>query len=266
MTAILGPATRTDDRPPVLLLCGGLGLRQRTHDDHTPKPLRPLPDGRTLLLHVIDYYRAFGLSEFVLCVGYGSDAVRRAVLAEFGVPAHAVESGPGWTRFTSTVRVTLVDSGPLAEKSRRLLDARTHIGERSFFMGYADTLSDFDLGRLLTVQRTTRAMVVMAATRVRARYGELTVGPDSMVTSFEEKPLRPELISAGYFLCTPAIFEELAEPGGELEDVILPRLAADGQVRAVVHEGRWHPVDTYKDFTEVEDLVRREDFPWPTPS
>ncbi|MER5352917.1 sugar phosphate nucleotidyltransferase [Kitasatospora sp. NPDC002551] len=266
MTATPGQATRADGRPPVLLLCGGLGLRQRTHDDHTPKPLRPLPDGRALLLHVIDYYRAFGSDEFVLCVGYGADAIRRALLAEFHVPAEAVESGPGWTRFTGGVRVTLVDSGPLASKSRRLRDARGHIGERSFFLGYADVLSDFDLGMLQSVQQATRAMAVMAATRVRARYGELTVGPDALVTSFVEKPLRPELISAGYFLCTPAVFDELAEPCGEFEETVLPRLAAGGRLRAVVHEGRWHPLDTFKDFTEVEDLIAREEFPWPTPS
>ncbi|WP_328959080.1 hypothetical protein [Kitasatospora purpeofusca] len=98
MTATPGQATRAERRPPVLLLCGGPGLRQRTHDDHTPKPLRPLPDGRALLLHVIDYYRAFGSDEFVLCVGYGADAIHRGRGAHRagGVPVADTQLNGAW--------------------------------------------------------------------------------------------------------------------------------------------------------------------------
>lgn len=255
------------DRPPVVLLCGGLGLRQRAQDDDTPKPLRLLPDGRALLLHVLDYYRAFGLDEFVLCVGYGAQAIEQLVLDAYGVHPEAVETGADGTRrfVTADCQVTLVDSGPLAEKSRRLWDARPHIGDRRFVLGYADVLSDLDLHAMLALHDATGPIVTLAATRVRSRYGELRLGHDRVVTSFAEKPSRPELISAGYFVCGAAIFDHLSQGTAALEEDVFPRLVDRRDVRAVVHEGLWMPFDTFKDFAEAEALIAREGCPWLTP-
>jgi glucose-1-phosphate cytidylyltransferase len=254
-------------RPPVVLLCGGLGLRQRAPGDDTPKPLRPLPDGRALLLHVLDYYRAFGLDEFVLCVGYGARSLERVLLEAHGVHPKAVETGvDGARRFaTARSRVTLVDSGPLAEKTQRLWDARPYIGDRPFVLGYADVLSDLDLDRLLSLHEAADPVLTMATTRVRSRYGEVRLGADRLVTSFSEKPERPELISAGYFVCGAALFGHLAEGSAALEEEVIPRLVARREVRAVVHEGLWLPFDTYKDFAEAEALIEREGCSWLTP-
>lgn len=145
------------DRPPVVLLCGGLGLRQRADGDDMPKPLRPLPDGRALLLHVLDYYRRFDLHEFVLCVGYGADRIRALLAAYFSTPEGDLVTGPGWQRFTADgLQVTLVDGGPYAEKSDRLLASLPHIGPRPFLLGYGDVLSDLDLDLLLRTPRRGR--------------------------------------------------------------------------------------------------------------
>ncbi|MCG6495362.1 sugar phosphate nucleotidyltransferase [Kitasatospora sp. A2-31] len=250
-------------RPTVVLLCGGLGLRQRSDGDDLPKPLRPLPDGRALILHVLDYYRSFGLDDFVLCTGYGARAMEQLLLGE--LPAADIATGPGWLRLGSDgIRVTLVDSGPYAEKCVRLLDAAGHLRPGPFLLGYGDVLSDFDLGRLAERREESGATVTMTATRVRSRYGELVVGPGMEVTAFVEKPLQPALISAGYFACSPRLLAALSPELG-LEEDVLPALAARGEVDAVVHDGRWLPFDTYKDFVDAEALAAQEGFPWPTP-
>lgn len=255
----------TTGAPPVALLCGGLGLRQRAEGDDIPKPLRLLPDGRALLLHVLDYYRAFGLTEFVICVGYGAEAVEALLVDEFRVRPHHVEAGAGWHRFENGgVRVTLVDSGAHAGKCLRLLQAREHIGTGPFLLGYGDVLSDFDLGELARRHRTRGGQVTLAATRVRSRYGELTVDEAMAVTGFEEKPVQPALISAGYFMCAPGVFNVLS-PDLELESEVLPRLVARGEVHAVVHDGLWLPFDTYKDFVDVEKLIAQRGCPWLQP-
>ncbi|MFC9431555.1 sugar phosphate nucleotidyltransferase [Streptomyces sp. NPDC056987] len=251
--------------PPVVLLCGGLGLRQRTEGDDLPKPLRPLPDGRPLLLHVMDYYRAFGLCEFILCVGYGAEDIEKLLLNEFLVRPDAIDAGAGWHRFEAAgLRITLVDSGPRAAKNLRLLDAREHIGEGPFLLGYADVLSDFDLNALVERHTATDGLLTLVATRVRSRFGELVVDGGTTVTGFEEKPQRPALVSAGYFMCAPELFDALA-PDTELETHVLPGLVAERAVHAVVHEGLWLPLDTYKDFIDVEELMKREGFPWLEP-
>ena len=66
--------------PPAVILCGGLGLRQRTAEDDTPKPLREMFDGRPLIAHVLEKYLAEGIDELVVCVGYGAAGIRQSVL------------------------------------------------------------------------------------------------------------------------------------------------------------------------------------------
>jgi len=251
---------------PVVLLCGGLGLRQRSDGDDLPKPLRPLPDGRALLLHVLDYYRAFGLTEFVLCTGYGAADVASLLREAFGVPGRAVATTPGLTRMvTAAVSLTLVDSGTEAGKAQRLRDARPYVGERRFLLGYVDVLSDLDLHRLMRTHQTGGGTVTLTVTQVRSRYGLVTLDDGTLVTGFAEKPVVSDLVSAGYFACEPALFSELI-PGLPLEAGVLPRLAAARKLHAHRHTGLWLALDTYKDFTEAEALISREGCAWLTPA
>lgn len=250
---------------PVVLLAGGLGLRQRSDGDDLPKSLRPLPDNRALLLHVLDYYSAFGLHEFVICVGYRAEAIQALLVDVFGGPTARVTTGPGWTRVDADlVQLALVDSGEHADKCRRLLDARRHVGDRRFLLGYADVLSDLDLNGLIGVHEQGRGRVTMTVTQVRSRYGQVALGPGSRVAAFEEKPIERNLISAGYFVCEPTLFDDLRD-ASELEADVLPRLATDGQLHAHHHRGLWVTLDTYKDFMDVESLVHREGCAWLTP-
>ncbi|XTZ13733.1 sugar phosphate nucleotidyltransferase [Micromonospora echinospora] len=252
--------------PPVVLLCGGLGLRQRSDGDDLPKPMRLLPDGRPLLLHVVDYYRRFGVREFVLCVGYGADAITRLLVETFADNLAQTATGAGWLRISGAdLRITLVDDGPYAEKNTRLLTARGHLDDEPFLLGYADVLSDLDLDRLIDRHRGTDAALTLVATRVRSRYGELRVDEACRVTEFHEKPTRTALVSAGYFMCSPQMFDVL-RPELDFEVDVLPQLTASGRVGAVVHEGLWLPFDTYKDFIDAEDLVAREGFRWLNPA
>ncbi|MBE2997220.1 NTP transferase domain-containing protein [Nocardiopsis sp. HNM0947] len=242
-------------RPPVVLLCGGLGLRLRSESEERPKPLRPLPDGRALLLHIIDYYRTFGVEEFILCLGYGADEIKKVVLDAFAVPVVADA-----TREKSP-RLVFVESEADAPKSVRLLEARPHIGDRHFLLGYADVLSDLDLDRLLRTHLSSDAMVTLAATRVHSRFGQLTIGPRGAVTRFEEKPLLPGHVSAGYFVCAPDFLDRVGTRD-DLERDTIVLLASAGEVSAVEHDGLWLPFDTYKDFSEAEEFISRKGYPW----
>jgi glucose-1-phosphate cytidylyltransferase len=255
--------TRTS--PPVVLLCGGLGLRQRSDGDDLPKPMRPLPDGRPLLLHVLDYYRTFGLDEFVLCVGYGAGSIESLLLRTFGVAAGQLTTGPGWIRLALPgIGITLVDSGVRAGKCTRLADARPHVGERRFLLGYVDVLSDVDLCELLRAHDAGGGVVTLTVAAVRSRYGLVTIGPGTLVTEFDEKPPLPAPVSAGYFACEPALFDRLA-PELSLEADVLPRLAAEQRLHAFRHDGLWLALDTYKDFAEIEALVSRDGCAWLAP-
>ena len=59
----------------VVLFCGGLGMRMRADNQSLPKPMMPI-GSRPVLWHVMRYYAHFSHTEFILCLGYGAEAVR----------------------------------------------------------------------------------------------------------------------------------------------------------------------------------------------
>jgi len=253
-------------QPPAVLLCGGLGLRQRSDTDDLPKALRPVGNGRPLLLHVMDHYVAAGVTEFVLCVGYRAAAIHDMLLAELP-EAHPDSAGPPEAPavVSRRLRITLVDDGPTASKSARLLSARRLIGSRPFLLGYADVLSDLPIGKLVARHRRAGTVLTLVATRPRSRYGVIDVDPAGRVSSFVEKPAQTALISAGYFMCEPELFDEL-QPHTEFEDDVIPRLVGRGAVGALIHEGLWMPMDTYKDFLEADEVLRGRGASWLIPA
>src|SRR6187397_3109747 len=60
----------------VVLFCGGQGIRMREFSETIPKPMVNI-GFRPILWHVMKYYAHFGYKDFVLCLGYKADVVKR---------------------------------------------------------------------------------------------------------------------------------------------------------------------------------------------
>ena len=63
----------------VVLFCGGFGMRMREHSEALPKPMVPI-GYRPILWHVMKYYAHYGHKDFILCLGYKADAIKRYFL------------------------------------------------------------------------------------------------------------------------------------------------------------------------------------------
>ena len=63
----------------VVILCGGQGTRLREETEYRPKALVEI-GGRPILWHIMRYYAAWGHNDFVLCLGYKGDVVKRYFL------------------------------------------------------------------------------------------------------------------------------------------------------------------------------------------
>ena len=63
----------------VVLFCGGLGMRIREYSDEIPKPMVPI-GYRPILWHVMKYYAYWGHKEFILCLGYKADVIKKYFL------------------------------------------------------------------------------------------------------------------------------------------------------------------------------------------
>lgn len=234
----------------VVLFCGGLGLRMREDRHAPPKPLVPL-GGRPLLWHVMSYYARAGHTDFVLCLGYGGAAIRKAVLEDY---AGLFE---GWrVRFSETAEHVPVGA--------RLRAAAPLVADDDVFLAnYADCLTDASVPELVGGLLAGDYVASFLCVRPTCTYHVASVDDDGAVTSLRPAPSADIWVNGGHFVLRREIFDYL-HPGEDLVEEPFARLIAEGRLRAHRHTGFWAPVDTPHDRLRLEALLRRGPAPWET--
>jgi glucose-1-phosphate cytidylyltransferase len=84
---------------------------------------------------------------------------------------------------------------------------------------------------------------------------------EGAVEQFREKPLTDGYVNGGFFVFEPGVFDYLDDEC-VLEQAPLEALAKDGQLMAFRHEGFWQPMDTYREFTMLNEMWDRDEAPW----
>ena len=133
----------------VVLFCGGLGMRLRDYSETIPKPMVPV-GYRPILWHVMRYYAHYGHKEFILCLGYRADAIKRYFLEyDETISNDFVITGGGKQvdLLASDIqdwKITFVDTGLNSNIGQRLKAVQPFLeGERTFLANYSDGVSDF---------------------------------------------------------------------------------------------------------------------------
>jgi len=244
----------------VVLLCGGKGTRIRGVDDTVPKPMIPV-GSQPILVHIMEHYAFFGHRDFVLCLGYLGNVIREF----FGANSSAAGS---WAKYSlpiaGSINVNLIDTGLDAMTGARVRKIRNLVDGEDFCLTYGDGVSDVPVDKLLSFHRSNNAAMTLTAVRPPSRFGEVEVNDAGIATSFNEKPQASAgLISGGYFICRPKIFEYL----NDREDLVLEagpmrQMVHDRTLAAYTHEGFWQCMDTYRDWELLNDLDRRNEAPW----
>ena len=73
------PAGADTGRVKVVILCGGQGTRMREETEFRPKPMVDI-GGKPILWHIMRRYAAYGLRDFVLCLGYRGEMIKEYFL------------------------------------------------------------------------------------------------------------------------------------------------------------------------------------------
>ncbi|MDQ3722275.1 MAG: sugar phosphate nucleotidyltransferase [Actinomycetota bacterium] len=233
---------------PVVILCGGRGVRLREHTESIPKPLVEI-GGMPVVWHVIRIYAAQGFDRFVLATGYMGELVD-----EFART----------TPWPDGVQVACFDTGLETPTGGRLLRLRDELGDAPFCVTYADGVADVDLSALLAHHRDSGALGTMTVVRPQMPFGVVRLGDEAdgdRVTGFEEKPRSEHWINGGFFCFERGVFDYLND-ASVLERDPLERLALDGRLRAFRHTGFWDCMDTHKDVVALNDLWEQRAAPW----
>lgn len=244
-----------------VILCGGRGTRLGEHGASIPKALIEI-GGRPVLWHLLKIYSHHGLKDFIFCLGYLGDSIKRYFLehhwlysdftlemgrtGEYRLDKHDVR-GEEWS-------ITFAETGLDTNTGGRVKRIEKYLGDdESFCVTYGDGLADVDLTALLEFHRRHGRMATLTAVHPRSNFGLLKMDADGAVTDFEEKPVMHELINGGFFVFNRRIFNYL-DDNCVLEREPLQRLAAERQLIAYPHSGFWKCMDTYKDNMEFNQL------------
>ena len=253
---------------PVVILCGGMGTRIREASERVPKPLIDIGE-RPILWHIMKLYRAHGFRRFILCLGYKSWAIKeyfltyREHLSDFTIRLsdehtpmfHNKPADEDW-------EVTCAETGLHSGTGARLRLVRDYIDTDTFLFTYGDGIGDVDISNLLNFHLEQGRLGTVTGVRPSSRYGEMTVDT-SQVTDFNEKPPSPGVVSGGFFVFQRPFLEYLSDdPELLIERDPLMKLARDGELSMYPHEGFWMGMDTYREYTMLNELWDAGRAPW----
>jgi glucose-1-phosphate cytidylyltransferase len=241
-----------------VILTGGLGTRLAEETSVRPKPMVEI-GGRPILWHIMKIYSAHGINDFVICLGYKGYYIKEFfsnyflhmsdVTFDMGANRMEVhrESAEPW-------RVTLIDTGDKTMTGGRLKRVIDHVAKDEVFaLTYGDGVTDLDITSEIAFHRAHGKLATVAAVRPSKRFGAITIEGDKVV-SFKEKPEDDGgWINGGFFLLSPKVADLI--PGDETvwEREPMNWLAEHEQLRAFVHPGFWHPMDTLRDKMFLEE-------------
>jgi glucose-1-phosphate cytidylyltransferase len=251
----------------VVLFCGGLGTRIREYSEHVPKPMIPV-GSRPMLWHVMDYYSRYGHRDFILCLGYKAEIIKKyffeyhqtvsddCIISDFGKKVELLgEQPPDW-------RITLVDTGVWRNIGERLFAVKhLLVGEDMFLANYSDGLTDAPLEDMIAKFKQSKAIGCFIAVHPPFNFHIVEFNDSDVVHRLRTSQESEIWINGGYFIFRGEIFEHIRD-GEELVLEPFKRLISAGLLMGYKYEGFWRAMDTLRDRQVLEEMVERGETPW----
>jgi glucose-1-phosphate cytidylyltransferase len=160
-------------------------------------------------------------------------------------------------------RVTLVDTGEDTMTGGRLKRVAQYLkNEDVFGLTYGDGVANVDMEAQLAFHRKHGKLATVTGVRPAKRFGTLKLEGDK-VEKFEEKPAdEGGWINGGFFMLSPKVISQIDGDSTIWERAPLENLTTNGELRAFLHDGFWHPMDTLRDKTYLEEEWASGKAPW----
>ena len=253
----------------VVLFCGGLGtrLRMRESSDSIPKPMVEI-GYRPLLWHVMKYYSSFGHKDFILCLGYRGDIVKKYFLDYNEATSNdfvLTEGGKTIKLLGSDIedwRITFVETGLHSNIGQRLKAVEKHLeGEEVFLANYSDGLSNLPLDKMLEHFYHHKKIASFVSVRPHYSFHVVSLKNGHNVEGIKHLNTTGIWINGGYFVFKKDIFKYI-NSGEELIEEPFNRLISQKQLISYKHDGFWMCMDTFKDKQMLDEIYSKGDAPW----
>jgi len=234
------------------LLAAGNGTRLRPLTDNVPKCILPI-QGVPLLEIWLRNCKAAGITDILVNTRAHTEAIRK----------FAAEQKTG-------VRIRIVEEPELLGSAGTLAENRDFVaGEESFFVLYADVLTNVDLRRMLVFHTQKRLPATLGVYQVPdpSRCGIVTMDENAVISNFIEKPMHPESnwAFAGVMIAGPAFFDFLPNRRpADLSFDVLPKMTGNMAAYPIAEylldigtiANYHHAQESWPGLTQLETAVR----------
>lgn len=224
------------------LLAAGKGTRLRPLTYNTPKCLVPIC-GKPLIEYWFDLFELYGISEVLINTSHLSETV-----------GEYIKGNSRGLTIKVVYEEILLGSGGTIKKNRDFVE-----GEDSFFVFYADTLTDINLYNMIEFHRRHQKDLTLAVFKVPnpRECGIIEMDNDSSIISFIEKPEAPvsDLAFAGIMLSGPGLMDFF--PDKDVFDLghdVLPQVV--GSASGYIIDDYLLDIGTHEKLAQAENDIK----------
>ncbi len=203
-----------------------------------PKPMVQLGQ-RPLVWHVMKYYAHFGHTDFILCLGYGAEAIK-----DYFLDYNELLSND-FTLNGADGQVTLLG----------------HDLKSWNITNYSDGLTNAPLDQMIDAHLANGKIASLLCVRPTYSFHTLVVDDNAQVQRVQKAEDGDLWMNGGFFVFRREIFDYI-EPNQDLVNEPFARLIGKGELTAWRHDGFYYPVDTLKDRQILEDMLEAGNAPW----
>ncbi len=251
-----------------VIFAGGKGSRIKLESDTTPKPLVTVGD-MPIVWHIMKMYYHYGVKDFILCLGYKQEDFKKYFLdlmnqkKDISINFKNQElkvlnnNSEDWN-------ITLVDTGLNTLTGGRLKRIEKYLDDDddSFFLTYADAISDIDIKDLYEFHKKQKSLVTITVVKREERFGVVEL-EDTNVKYFREKFLKEdEWINGGFMVVNKEVLKHLTPNSASFEKEILEKLVEKKQLSAYKHLGFWQCMDFQSEREYLNKLIKADKAPW----
>lgn len=249
-----------------VILAGGFGTRISEETVTKPKPMIEI-GGKPILWHIMKIYSAYGINEFIICLGYKGYAIKEYFVNYFlHMSDVTIDMRKNATQihqnFAEPWSVTLVETGENSMTGGRLKRVAPYLDGEDFCFTYGDGLSNVDINKVVGLHQAQKNLATLTAIRPPARFGAIDV-EGNKITSFQEKPFGGSgWANGGFFVLSPKVLDYIDGDDTVWEREPLERLAKEDRMGAYQHDDFWHAMDTLRDKNYLEEMWAAGKAPW----
>lgn len=251
----------------VVLFCGGQGLRLHPSTERIPKPLVQV-GGKPILLLLMKYYSFFGHRDFILCLGYKGEEIKKFFLNYDECLSGDFVLSNGNKRqklFKSDIenwKITFAETGLNSNLGERLKAVQKYLdGEEIFLANYADGITDMHLPTMINFFIKRRKIGCLITVKPSVVFHYVSASKDNYIQEICQLNKTPLRINGGFFVFRKKIFDYI-KPGEDLVNEPFQRLIEERELVAYKYDGFWASLDTYKDKQRLDELASKNASFW----